>query len=171
MPASEQGVNRERYMLVPRTLIFLTQGEKVLLIKGAAGKRIWAGKYNGVGGHVEQGEDALTAARRELCEETGLVAQKLWLCGTITVDTGTNPGVCVFVFKGEYGGEEIGASKEGTLEWIQPSDVSLLPVVEDLPILLPKVLKMKQGEGPFSAHSSYDETGKLVTIFGSVDRE
>ncbi|MDP3183744.1 MAG: NUDIX domain-containing protein, partial [Anaerolineales bacterium] len=66
MPASEQGVSRDRYMLIPRTLIFLRRGDSVLLIKGAPHKRLWANKYNGVGGHLERGEDVLSAARREL---------------------------------------------------------------------------------------------------------
>ena len=38
MPASDQGNLTERYHLVPRTLIFLTRGRQVLLIKGAPHK-------------------------------------------------------------------------------------------------------------------------------------
>jgi 8-oxo-dGTP diphosphatase len=163
MPASDQGINRERYMLVPRTLIFLTQGDKVLLLKGASEKRLWAGQYNGVGGHVEQGEDILSSARRELFEETGLAAQQLWLCGTVTVDTGTNPGVCIFVLKGECEGNDLQGSEEGSLEWINWSDIDQLPVVEDLLFLLPQIKKMTPGDQPFFGHSSYDESGKLVT--------
>jgi len=55
MPQSDQGVTRDRYMLIPRTIIFLRRGDFCLLIKGAPTKRLWAGKYNGVGGHVERG--------------------------------------------------------------------------------------------------------------------
>ena len=101
MPASDQGVNFDRYMFVARTLIFLTRGEKVLLLKGAQNKRLWAGLYNGIGGHIEKGEDVISAARRELFEETGLASSNLMLHGIVTVDTQGIPGVCIFIFKGE----------------------------------------------------------------------
>ena len=64
MPASDQKVSHEHYSLVPRTLIFLTCGENVLLLKGAPQKRLWAGQYNGVGGHIERGEDVLSSVLR-----------------------------------------------------------------------------------------------------------
>jgi len=76
MPVTDQGLNQDRYMLIPRTLIFLTRGDKILLIKGAANKRLWANLYNGIGGHIEPGEDILSAARRELKEETNLTSDK-----------------------------------------------------------------------------------------------
>ena len=166
MPASDQGINRERYMLVPRTLIFLTRGEKILLLKGATKKRLWPGLYNGIGGHVEQGEDILTAAQRELLEETGLVSTNLWLCGIVTVNTQTNPGVCIYIFKGECLQGEPVPSNEGWLDWVNVSDIHQLHLVADLNILLPLILKMKYGDPPFSAHSQYDERGSFVVTFG-----
>jgi 8-oxo-dGTP diphosphatase len=167
MPASEQGTDRKRYMLVPRTLIFLTRNDEILLLKGAHDKRLWADQYNGVGGHIEQGEDTLSAARREVLEETGLILDDLWLCGTITVDTQTNPGVCIFVYRGEYKAGEPGPSKEGTLEWVKAGEINHLPLVRDLSILLPKILKMRQTEAPFSAHSQYNDSGELVITFAN----
>lgn len=134
-----------------------------MLIKGASTKRLWAGKYNGPGGHVERGEDILTSARRELREETGLDAD-LKLYGTVIVDAG-DTGICLYVFSGESCGGELTSSNEGTAEWISFERVSDLPVVEDLPILLSKINEIHPGDPPFSALSYYDEDQHLVLRF------
>ncbi len=169
MPKSDQGITKDRYMLIPRTAIFARRGcgpaGEYLLIKGAPTKRLWAGKYNGIGGHVERGEDLLSSARRELLEETGLTAD-LWLCGTVVVDAGET-GICLFVFCGENAKGEIKASGEGSVEWVRVDSIPHLPVVEDLPTLLDKIHSMKRGDPPFAARSYYDEYEKLNVVFGA----
>ena len=164
MPVSDQGINRERYMLIPRVLIFLTRGDSVLLLKGAPNKRLWAGKYNGVGGHVERGEDILSAAKRELLEETGL-SSELRLCGTLLVDAEESIGVGVYVLTGECPQGEPHSSREGAAEWLQFSNLTDLPLIEDVAVLLERIREMKPGEAPFSARSFYDEEGKLKVVF------
>ena len=163
MPISDQGLSHDRYSVIPRTGIFLRRGDLVLLLKGAPTKRLWANKYNGLGGHLEKGEDALSAAKRELLEETGLTAD-LWLCGTLIVDAGEK-GIALYLFTGESLHGEPASSKEGTAEWIPFDHVNELPVVEDLPILLSKIRTMKPGDPPFSARSYYDEAERLIVEF------
>jgi 8-oxo-dGTP diphosphatase len=166
LPASDQGVTFDRYMLIPRTAIFVRREERYLLLKGAPGKRLWAGKYNGLGGHVEQGESILEAARRELREETGLEVD-LWCCGTLVVDTGKNPGVCLFIYTGKWQGGEPVPTREGQARWVDPHELGKLPVVDDLPVLLQRIHQLQPGDLPFSARSHYDKHGKIVVEFNS----
>ncbi len=151
-------------MLIPRTAIFIRRGDEYLLIKGAPTKRLWAGKYNGIGGHVERGEDVLSSAKRELLEETNLTAD-LWLCGTVIVDAG-DTGICLFVFCGENVQGEIKPSGEGSVERVSMDAVPHLPVVEDLPVLLGRIHSMKRGDPPFAARSYYGENDRLIVLFG-----
>ena len=168
MSAKSQGATDKRYALIPRVLIFpVNETGQILLLEGAKDKKIWAGYWNGLGGHVEQGESVLCAAHRELLEESGLVAEKLIFCGQVLVDTAQSPGIVFFVFKAKRLQGELRASVEGRLAWHSLQSALKLNLVEDLYTLLPLVMRQRTSGRPFWGHYHYDDEGQLVMSFTS----
>ncbi len=164
MSLAGQRPQPERYALIPRTLTFLTRPGEVLLMRVPPGRGAWAGCYNGVGGHLEQGEDPLSSAMREVAEETGLTVEGLHLAGVVVVDTGASPGIGLYVFSGPGPAGIPKPGSEGTAEWVSTSRLGKIPLVEDLPTLLPRVLQAGGGP-PFSASYGYEADGRLTIRF------
>jgi 8-oxo-dGTP diphosphatase len=168
MGREDQGVfaSHGRYQVLPRVLCFVTHGDEVLLLRGGPHKRTWAGRYNGVGGHLEPGEDVRAALLREVKEETGLDVEEVRLRGVVHVDA-DDPimGVLFFVFTASAPERQVVPSAEGSLEWFGRGDLPLLDMVEDLPVMLPAVLAMGPADPPFFASYSYDAGNRLVISF------
>jgi len=173
MKVTDQGVQSNRHVAIPRTLVFITStndiGEVVvLLLRGAPTKRLWANKYNGLGGHVEPGENVRDAALREVQEETGIVPGTLTLRGVVHIHTGTDdagsarPGILIFVFRGESAFQSPIATAEGQAEWIPLAQVETLPMVDDLPDLLAHALT---GGELFYGRYLPDEDGTFTRHF------
>lgn len=165
MGQNDQGLasGRNRYRVIPRVLLFVRHKQEVLLMKGAPDKRIWANKYNGVGGHVESDEDVFSAARREAAEETGLVLDDLDLVAIVNIDAGDpSLGILMFVFVGWSRTRETSASREGALHWFPFDQLPKKELVEDLEWLLPRVLGDRSGRRPLYLHYSYNADDQLV---------
>jgi 8-oxo-dGTP diphosphatase len=136
-----------------------------LLLRGAASKRIWANKYNGIGGHIERDEDIYSAALREVREETGLEVEDLRLVGLINIDGDQPTGIMLFVFTAQSRSGEPIPSEEGALEWIDRDLITQVDLVEDLPIILPRAIDQLVSALPFFAHYSYNEQEQLMIRF------
>lgn len=71
------------------TLLFLRQGDKILLAYKKRG--FGAGKWNGIGGKVEEGESLKAAAVRECQEEIGVIPEGPIRVGRIRFFDQTDP--------------------------------------------------------------------------------
>lgn len=165
MGRDEQGlaVSAARFKVAPRVLVFPRHGRDVLLLKGAPDKLIWPRLYNGLGGHVEAGEDILSAARREAAEESGLYLTDMRLEAVVSVDAGEDGlGILLFVFSGWSAGRQMTASAEGALEWFAQDDLPVGSLVEDLSWLLPRILERPAGAAPLFLHYHYDPQHRLA---------
>jgi 8-oxo-dGTP diphosphatase len=167
MGKSNQGVqtSAERYTVIPRVLAFIFNGDNVLLIKGAPTKRIWANRYNGVGGHVQASEDIYSAARREIEEETGLEVHDLRFQGLINIDVGQETGVLLAVFVAHSDVRETRPSAEGMLEWVPLDRIHEYDLVQDIPILLERIVDTAKETIPFFARYAYDSRDQLCITF------
>lgn len=174
MGKEDQGVavSRARYHVIPRVLCFVTHGERVLLLRGAPHKRIWAEKYNGLGGHIEPGEDVQAAVVREVKEESGLDIHGLRLRAVVHVDA-DDPlaGILFFVFTAASDSTAVVPSPEGALEWHHRDTLPVSEMVEDLPVLLPRVLALGPADPPLFAAYSYDRENRLVIRFARESQE
>ncbi len=168
MGAKEQGADATtgRWLVIPRSLCFVFNGDDVLLMKRSPTRRVFPNRYNGVGGHIERYEDPEAGARREILEETGLQVTDVRLRGVYNIDAGEITGIVLYVYTAVSPSREVTVeSDEGTLHWVPRDKVMTLDLVEDLPLILPRVFAADETTPPFSAHLSYDDGDQLVMRF------
>ena len=163
----EQGtLGNQRHTVIPRTLSFITYERNVLLLRGAPTKRIWPGKLNGIGGHVEPGETIYESAQREIWEETGLWIPRLTLRGIVHIagpqgSPQASPGVLIALFTGQAPSRQVRPSSEGELAWYPLDALPTHELVEDLPVLLPRLLAQPMGSLLYGSYT-VDAAGEMT---------
>lgn len=115
------------------------------------------GKYNGVGGHLERGEDVMACMVREIKEETGLDVKEMTLRGTMAwANFGPNHDDWLgFIFVvTRYEGTPFAQNEEGTLTWHRIDELGTLPMWDGDRHFLPLVFD--DDPRPFHGYMKYD---------------
>src|SRR5262249_46658391 len=133
------------YTPILATLGFILSpdGRRVLLVhRNRRPGDAHLGKYNGLGGKLEPGEDVVACLRREVREECGLECEEVALRGTVSwpgLGRGGEDGFG-FVFRGDrFCGEPWAENEDGPLEWVEVGRLGELPMWEGDRFFLPLV--------------------------------
>ncbi len=91
------------------------------------------GKYNGLGGKMEAGEDVVACMKREIREEAGIECEELELRGTVSWPGFGQQGEDWFGFLfriTKFSGNTLTENPEGTLIWVNVDEVEALNLWE-----------------------------------------
>lgn len=134
------------------------QNELLLIHRNARPHDAHLGKYNGLGGKMEAGEDVAACMQREIREEANITCQQMQLRGTVNwPGFGPNGEHWLgFIFLIEqFSGTPSHKNSEGTLAWHPISELGNLPMWEGDRYFLPLVLD--KDPRPFHGHLPYSE--------------
>lgn len=140
-----------------QTLCFLRKDEKILL--GMKKRGFGAGRWNGFGGKVEQGETIEEAAKRETIEESGIKVQDLEKFGVVNFTFEGNEDILevhFFEIK-DYSGEPA-ETEEMKPKWFDFKDIPLDDMWPDDKFWMPLFLKNRNFKGNFK----FDKRGGIV---------
>ncbi len=87
-------------------------------------------KYVGIGGKFEENESPFDCVRREITEETGLIAENLSFRGIVTFVSDLYGCEYMHLFVCDKYSGNLKECNEGTLKWIEKKDVYSLPIWE-----------------------------------------
>ena len=122
-----------------------------------------AGKFNGLGGKMDPGEDVVACMRREIREEAGIECDELLLRGTISWPGFGKSGEdwFGFIFRiDRWHGELKSRNNEGTLDWVDADQIMTLPLWEGDRFFLPLVFE--RGARQFHGVMPY-RVGRVVS--------
>lgn len=117
-----------------------------------------AGKWIGIGGHLEENESPEECIRREALEEAGVILKDLRLRGIITFILPDWGNELTFLYTAKSDKEKLPECGEGVLQWVPIEKVMDLPLWEGDRVFLP-LLQTRQE--PFSLKLVYDPGGSL----------
>ena len=145
------------------TLCYIERDGQVLMlhrVKKAGDEN--AGKWVGIGGHLEADESPEECILREIREETGLAVTGLRLRGILTFILPAWGNELTFLYTAKTESDEVPDCAEGVLKWVPAEQINTLPLWEGDRIFLP-LLRTRQD--CFSLKLIYDREDRFL---GSV---
>jgi 8-oxo-dGTP diphosphatase / 2-hydroxy-dATP diphosphatase len=141
------------------TLVVVYTPEKILL--GMKKRGFGAGRWNGFGGKMHEGESLEEAARRELLEEVGIVPNDLQARGQLTFTFEENDDELeVHLFSvTDYSGEPV-ETDEMASQWFAHSEIPYPEMWTEDPHWLPQLLAGKSIRG--AVHFDNPDSQKIV---------
>jgi 8-oxo-dGTP diphosphatase len=141
------------------TLVYALRDNKVLMMHRRKEPNL--GKWTAPGGKIELDESPAECARRELEEETGLLAGRPEL-RVIATETSPLPDWqwLMFIYLVREFDGQVGSTSEGELRWIPVGEVLQLPIPEADAIFFPYVVDGPPG--PIAMKFEYDADLRLV---------
>lgn len=130
------------------TLLFVLRNGEVLLIEKKRG--LGAGKVNGPGGHVENGESPLACALREAEEEVGITPLGVKLAGELRFQFTDGLALLVYVFRASGFRGKPRESDEATPFWAPLDAVPFERMWADDRIWFPWMLNGEPFDGRFA---------------------
>ena len=125
-----------------------------------------AGKWIGIGGHLEENESPEECVHREALEETGLRLTHLTLRGILTFILPDWGNELTFLYTARAEGAPKRECAEGVLRWVPVEEVPRLPLWEGDRVFLPLLRERREC---FSLKLVYAAGGKLLRY--ELDKE
>ncbi len=121
-----------------------------------------AGKWIGLGGHLQEDETPEECVRREVREEAGLELQNLRLRGILTFILPDWGNELTFLYSAEAEDLPLPECREGELRWIPADQVMDLPLWEGDRAFLPLLTSRRE---VFSLKLVYAPGGALLGVY------
>lgn len=131
-------------MLKYTTLCYIEQdGKYLMLYRNKRKEDVNAGKWIGIGGHLEEGETPEECLLREALEETGLKLKEFQLRGKLHFYMDDIFEISYLYTCNSFEGELIDCD-EGELQWIAKNEILALPLWKGDYLFLNKLLEEEE---------------------------
>lgn len=149
--------------MLKTTQCYLIRDHKwLMLLRNKKDHDLNADKWIGVGGKFEEGESPRECIQRELKEETGLAVTNLEFRGILYFSYATKESEKIWTYTCHDFDGEPSECDEGTLAWIEETEVLNLDLWEGDKVFLKKLLE--NDSSLFCIELIYDDDGNLQSV-------